>query len=161
LARVLVAVPIVSTRFLGGFEFSVLIFTDQFVSHIRNVKRVGRASIISPLASPLSLLAFGLSGKAREFIESIEKLRGVELREEDLRPPNVGKKSYTIRYSEVRKIRVSTGGGMVIEIHTSKAKHKHRVAVGLYKEIGKDKEEVYNDILQALKRVPAKVEISS
>jgi len=158
MARVLIAVPTISTRFFGGLEFSVLVFTDEFVSYIRGVKSTGRAAIISPLASALSLLAFGLRGKARELMESIEKLRGTELREEDLRPPLVGKKSYTIRYSEVRKIKVSKGGSIAIEIHTSKAKHKHRVALALYKEIGKDKEEVYKDILQALKTVPANVE---
>ncbi len=158
MAKIRLVIPIICAKFFGGLEFSLLVFTDEFVVYLRNIREVGSGalSILSPLASPLALIAFGLSGKAREFMESLERLRGIDIEVCGLESLYREKGGYVYRYSDIERLRVSKGIRIVIEVYVRGRRHRHVVALGLYREIGRNRDEVYREIVDTLKSLPVK-----
>lgn len=141
-------------KVFGGIKYSLLLFTSDFLAYIDNVKSISRASLVSPLAMPISMIVFGINGKAREFIESIEKMKGREVSVVDIEKMYHKKKYYILNYNDIERIRI------IIEVYARKKKHKHVVDLGLYKEIGKTKDEVYKEIINTLKlsKLPVRLE---
>ena len=149
-----IAIPTMKARFLGGLELSLLVFTDNELLFLRRVKRIGGGlgEFLSPLSTPLKLIAFGLR-EVKKFMKSIDSLKGTKIDVEEVVKHT--KESYIIPYSNVKRIKISKDRKIDIHIETIEGKkYKYTVALGLYKDIKRPRDEVYRDIINSLQPIP-------
>jgi hypothetical protein len=141
--------PIIKSSFFGGLRIELIIFTDEAVVRIENVEEITRG--ISPLSSGIKTLRYGLSGRARRFMEWMRSLKGRELGLEDVR--RLGKKAIVVPYTDVTSIKVSKGITITLEVKARSRKLKDRIALGLYKEVKMSRDEVYEEVKNTLKGI--------
>lgn len=133
----------------------LVIFTDKAVVRIENVEKItrGRDVMISSLLPGIKMIMYGLSGRAREFVEWVRSLRGKELSVEEIR--RLGRKAILTPYSDVISVKVDKGRTITLEVKARSGKFKDKIALFLYKEVKMTRDDVYKEIKETLRSINA------
>lgn len=108
--------PLIKSSLFGGLRIDLIIFTDEAVIMVENVEEItkGNDSAISPLLPGMKMIKYGLSGRARDFMEWVRELKGRELNVEEVK--RLGRKTITMSYSDVASVRVNKGATITLEM---------------------------------------------